>query len=460
MRLAPIVLSGSVSPSDQLTQKLLAFDVPPLTTSIHVCYSYSGKEDGNGIDLGLLGVDKQFRGYSGGARSEFTVANDEATPGYIAGLLAPGEWYVLLGIYNITTPTATYKVEIILDDAPRPEFCADPAPARADFSAAIRRPPGQKPELTWLKGDFHTHTLYSDGKFTLDELADKALRRGLDFIFSSEHNTYSASLAWGRHVPEGFLVGRAIEVTTLGGHWNALGLLPHQLIDPQVDNINDRQGMDASLVAAVREVHKSDGFAVINHPFAECKCCGWSFSFHDHMDGIEVWNGPWKRHAVDESNEKAVDKWDALLREGKFFTASGGSDIHEPRFEIAEPVTRVLADEVSVNAIIRGLRARRVYLTQHPAFEIDFSLSHGDDRAGIGDWLETDEEVTACVAVKGFPEHELRLITEAGLICKTTRASVTTQVKARYVRVEVRDLAGSMLGLTNPIWVLSPRRRS
>jgi hypothetical protein len=448
---SPILRSGTVTPADQFTQKLVAFDVPVGTTSIHVKYSYTGREDGNAIDLGLLGVDKQFRGYSGGSKFDITVANDGASPGYIAGPLAPGEWYVLLGVYSVTSPSASYHVEITLEDSPRPVFEANPAPARAEFSTAIRRPPGQRPIYKWLKGDFHTHTIYSDGKFTLDELADKALKRGLDFIFSTEHNTFSASLAWGNHVPKGFLVGRGIEVTTLGGHWNAIGLLPHQFIDAKIYDMKD---MDASLVPAVEEVHKSDGFAILNHPFAECKCCDWKYSFHDHMDAIEVWNGPWKRHPKDESNIKAVEKWDSLLREGKIFTASGGSDIHEPQFEIAEPLTRVLADETSVNAIIRGLRARHVYLTQHPTYEIEFYLCHDDERAGIGDWLETTRDVTAVVAIRGFPECELRLITEEGIVHKTSQTKVNVNVKGHYVRVEVRDAQGDMLGLTNPIWIL------
>jgi hypothetical protein len=43
-------------------------------------------------------------------------------------------------------------------------------------------------------------------------------------------------------------------------------------------------------------------------------------------------------------------------------------------------LTRVLADETSVNAIIRGLRARHVYLTQHPAYDIEFCLSRGSQQ--------------------------------------------------------------------------------
>jgi predicted metal-dependent phosphoesterase TrpH len=126
--------------------------------------------------------------------------------------------------------------------------------------------------------------------FTLGELVDKALKRGLDFIFT-EHNTVSVNLICGSYVPEGFLVGRGIEVTTFAGHWNAIGLLPYQLIDHKIYGKTD---MDACLVAAVEEVHKSDGFTILNHPFAECKCCEWRYLFHEHIDAIEMWNGPWR----------------------------------------------------------------------------------------------------------------------------------------------------------------------
>jgi hypothetical protein len=107
----PILHNGAVTRADQLTQRLLAFEVPAGTTSIHVKYSYTGREVGNAIDLGLLEVGKQFRDYSGGSKFEITVSNDEASGGYIAGLLPPGEWYVLLGIYDISSRQLCIKLK-------------------------------------------------------------------------------------------------------------------------------------------------------------------------------------------------------------------------------------------------------------------------------------------------------------------------------------------------------------
>lgn len=453
MAQSTIVQTGSVTKADELSRKLVEFNVPTGTTSIHVKYEYTGQDHGNAIDLGLLGVDGQFRGYSGGSRNEIMVANNEATPGYIPGLLAAGKWAVTLGIYQIKTSMATYRVDIHLDTKLRPEFRSNPAPSRATYTTMLRRKPGYRPCHEWLKGDFHVHSVYSDGKLSLDNLVKRALDRGLDFIFSTEHNTNSANIEWGSHVREGFLVGRGIEVTTYGGHWNAIGLMPHQMIDSMVD---DMENMDQSLVKAVENVHKSDGFAIINHPFAECRCCAWDFSFHDAMDAIEIWNGPWKRHPDDISNEKALETWDAMLREDKIFPATGGSDLHEPHFEIGEPVTRVLADENSVGSIIRALRDRHIYIAQHPDYEIEFRLEHGGNSANIGGWLEADDSVTARVSLNGFPHSELRLLTEQGIVHRTTETAGEWIVRAHYVRVEVRDMSNNMLGLTNPIWILKP----
>ena len=444
-----VTKTGHVVPADQLTQRLVPFEVPIGTTRIQVSYTYTGRESGNAIDLGLLGVDQQFRGYSGGSKTEAFVANDGATPGYLPGLIAPGEWYVMLGIYQIKIP-GTVEIKIALDDAPRPEHRWSVAPARAKYTGSLRVPPGRSTEFKWLKGDFHVHTVYSDGKFELPELIQKAEDRGLDFTFSTEHNTNSANIAWGNHVPEGFLIGRGIEVTTYGGHWNAIGLLPHQLINPRIEDMSDK---DASLVSAVEEVHKSDGLAIINHPFAECPCCDWDYSFHENMDAIEVWNGPWKRHPEDESNVKAVEKWDQLLRQGVVFTATGGSDIHEHKFEIAEPTTHVYAEENSTSAIMHALRKRRAYLTRHPWHEIQFFLANGAARADVGGWLEGGG-ATAHVKLNGFPDVEVRVVSEKGIIHRSSENTIQLPVEGKYVRIEVRDADDSMLGLTNPIWII------
>lgn len=94
-----------------------------------------------------------------------------------------------------------------------------------DDSVTIRR----------QRGDFHTHPGYSDGQYTPAEQMENALSQQLDFIFLSDHSidfsNWTAGAAKARVVSDLLLVGRAIEVTTRSGHWQAVGLDCEQNIE-------------------------------------------------------------------------------------------------------------------------------------------------------------------------------------------------------------------------------------
>ncbi|MFE2438887.1 hypothetical protein ACFXA8_30085, partial [Streptomyces sp. NPDC059409] len=71
-------------------------EVPRGVREIHVAYTYDrpavpAGTQGNALDIGLFderGTDlggRGFRGWSGGARTEFFVRADDATPGYVPG---------------------------------------------------------------------------------------------------------------------------------------------------------------------------------------------------------------------------------------------------------------------------------------------------------------------------------------------------------------------------------------
>jgi hypothetical protein len=113
---------------------------------------------------------------------------------------------------------ARYHIEIVLRTAPT-------LPAQPE-----RRPYAHVPALAtgprWYAGDFHVHSRESgDASPTLDEVATFARGRGLDFVELSEHNTVSQldllAAAQARHPALLFVPGS--EVTTYGGHANAIG---------------------------------------------------------------------------------------------------------------------------------------------------------------------------------------------------------------------------------------------
>src|SRR5450759_4931530 len=67
--------------------RYLPVDVPAHTNGLHVQLSYD--RSAGVLDLGCE-APQSFRGWSGGARGEFTITRDAATPGYLAGELEAG----------------------------------------------------------------------------------------------------------------------------------------------------------------------------------------------------------------------------------------------------------------------------------------------------------------------------------------------------------------------------------
>src|SRR5699024_9351246 len=48
-------------------------------------------------------------------------------------------------------------------------------------------------EKKWYKGDFHTHTIYSDGEMTREENIEMANKQSLDFFVATDHNIIPTS---------------------------------------------------------------------------------------------------------------------------------------------------------------------------------------------------------------------------------------------------------------------------
>src|SRR5262249_56502759 len=103
------------------------------------------------------------------------------------------------------------------------ETLAPPAPPVPADRPPRRVLPAQ-PGRSWLAGDLHSHTVHSDGKLTVPELAVLAATRGLDFLAVTDHNTVShhAELAAASR-RYGIILLPGQEGTTDGGHAGALG---------------------------------------------------------------------------------------------------------------------------------------------------------------------------------------------------------------------------------------------
>ncbi|MEU0526654.1 CehA/McbA family metallohydrolase [Streptomyces niveus] len=445
----------------------LPVDVPRGVREIRVSYSYvrptvPAGTQGNALDIGIFderGTElggKGFRGWSGGARTEFFIRADEATPGYLPGPVRSGKWHIALGPYTVAPEGLAYEVTITLTygspgSTPRPVHPPERAKGRG---------------RAWYRGDCHLHSVHSDGRRTPAEIAAGARAAGLDFINTSEHNTSSSHGAWDGLWGDDLLILTGEEITTRNGHVVAIGMDAGTFVDWRYRARDNRFGHYA------REVRRAGGLVVPAHPHATCIGCNWKFGFGD-ADAVEVWNGPFT-----PEDEVALASWDNTLvsaaRSGQSWTpAMGSSDAHRDPDPIGTPQTVVLADELSREAILAGIRAGRSYIAESAAVSVTFGASGGRGRhAGIGERLRVadDAPVTVRLEVTGAPAGcSARFVTDQGTLHTAALPESgsgtvewrTTAEYATYVRAEVRrpavpgvpGLPGPFVALTNPVFL-------
>jgi len=95
---------------------------------------------------------------------------------------------------------------------------------RGELEAALPGGPGlpQLVELDDIRGDLHCHTTLSDGKGTLEEMAEAALARGYEYLAITDH---SASHGFGDHVPPDELERQIERVRELDERLDGITLL-------------------------------------------------------------------------------------------------------------------------------------------------------------------------------------------------------------------------------------------
>lgn len=162
--------------------------------------------------------------------------------------------------------------------------------------------------------DLHLHTKYSfDSLLEPDRVIRTALRRGLDAIAVTDHDTIEGALET-RKIAEGrLLVIIGEEISTNAG--DLLGLFlrePVNIMDP---------------IAAVDAVHAQGGVAIVPHPFG--KTLGISEEMARKIDGIEGYNSRYSPRPRDLEN---VGDTRALQFAAEYdLTLTSSSDAHRYR---------------------------------------------------------------------------------------------------------------------------------
>ncbi|SHI19109.1 CehA/McbA family metallohydrolase [Streptomyces sp. 3214.6] len=448
-------------------------EVPSGVKEFRVAYTYDRPSvpagtPGNALDIGVFDErgtglgGKGFRGWSGGARSEFFIRSDEATPGYVAGPVRKGTWHLALGPYTVAPQGLSYEITVTLT------YGEPGAAAAPSYPSSRAKGRGR----AWYRGDCHLHSWYSDGRRTPAEIGALARAAGLDFVNTSEHNTHAGHGAWADVAGDDLLVMLGEEITTRNGHVLALGTDPGTFVDWRYRARDNRFGRFA------RRIRRAGGLVVPAHPHATCIGCGWKFGFGE-TDAVEVWNGPYT-----PDDEVTLAEWDAMLvaavrgggggdggGTGSWLPAMGNSDAHRDPDVVGLPQTVVLADDLTREAIQEGIRAGRSYVAESSRISVSFTATGGKGaHAGIGERLNVaaDTPVTVRLEVTGAPGCTVRFVTDQGVLFTSgalpeSGAGVaewrTTAAYAAYVRAEVRHeataapLPGALAAFTNPVFL-------
>jgi hypothetical protein len=250
------------------------------------------------------------------------------------------------------------------------------------------------------------------------------------------------------------LLIRGEEVTTYGGHANAWGLPLGKVLDFRVTS-GDVNGISA----IASDAHRLGALISVNHPFALCGGCNWSyFSAIKSFDSIEVWNGQW-----DPTDERSLQWWDELLRSGRRITAVGSSDSHRPSNQLAWPTTHVGATSLTERKVLDGIKHGRVYVTSTPTMnDLDFHAIVNGKRYTIGDEVPAshDSHIALSFKASGIEAgSSVLLVSNTGTIRQFHPASQVIEESMDvqcagtcFYRIEIRSKDNQMKAFINPIY--------
>jgi hypothetical protein len=327
------------------------------------------------------------------------------------------------------------------------------------------------------------HTAHSDGSCQsqsgrkvpcpLFVTVQAAAARSLDFIAITDHNTDSHYDDLRELQPffDHLLLIPGREMTTFHGHFNVFGVT--QFMDWRISE----GGLN--LNAILRDARAKGGIASVNHAEApegeECMGCRWMPAADTDMSlfsAVEVIN-------YGEIMFSSAKYWDSQLRAGHRLAGVGGSDNHNATISpgdvgaIGWPTTAIEADELSVPAILKGIRAGRTFidLTASRDKMLDFAADAKGASARMGGTIhipvDTPGEAVVSlrihtVAAEGSVVHVLLDGEDTNTplpldgVDSTVKTTVTPSAGRHYLRVEVHDHAGVSELISSPLYINFP----
>lgn len=212
-----------------------------------------------------------------------------------------------------------------------------------------------------LKGDFHLHSMFSDGSVWPTVRVNEAWRDGLDVIALTDHIEYrpykqyttgdlntSYEIAKKRADAIGIMLIKGTEITRdkpVGGHLNALFISDAN----KIENKDPNKQIEAAIAQGA--------FVIWNHP-------GWAIDTCKMFEPNERWIKEGKIHAVEIANEKEYYPRATTWTKDHNLAPVACSDAHEAIKDlyadgVRRPVTLVFAEKRDMESVKKALFARQ-----------------------------------------------------------------------------------------------------
>ena len=226
----------------------------------------------------------------------------------------------------------------------------------------------------------------------------------------------------------------------------------------------------------LRSAQSVGAITAINHPLLPsgeiCLGCGWTPSTPVDMHlltGVEAVNGGSQQHGLSD-----LPFWDRQLNRGCRLTGIGGSDNHRPMQpldqigSIGSPTTVVYATELSVPAILDGIRAGHVFIdvvgTHDRILEVTARMDARTAQAGDLLSVAKGEQVEFSAHVAGAAGGTMHWIEDGKDIAPTGSATISTadstqalpwtsDGRRHWFRAQVAGPDGKLWLIGNPIYV-------
>jgi len=367
------------------------------------------------------------------------ISKRGSSRGFFAHKAAKGNWRIVLNVQAaIPEHELTYHLTVIGCD---------------------------KPAYTYRPFEMHCHTLHSDGRFTVHDLAHAVKDYGYVGFALTDHNTEAGQAELTPELAaETVPAIRGIEWTTFFGHMLVLGCEHY---------VDWRFALPEDIDTYTAQIREAGGIAGIAHPFnigaPMCAGCRWDFQVKnwDDITYIEVWSQ--EDPMVRTKNIMAIELWTRLLNEGHHLACTAGRDWHCKDSEAVITTATYLGlpeGKVTQENALDALRAGRTYVTLGPTMDIE--VHQEGKEYNLGDTLKTGAcEVRVDVRMTerrnmwekwGIEVREIALTGPAGtkkypyrgdLFCVQTEGD-------RWLRVELygdKDgQYGQLLAMSSPVY--------